>query len=189
MERLKDGGAYGADAVYPGGHRPLGAWAFAGNFAEEELYRAVAYCRAHGVDTHVTINTMPRCDEVKQLPRWLETLEDAGVSGGDCGGPGRLPAGPEVRSPMSRSISPPRPVSATTRPPTPGMTGASRVVLAREVPLADIREIRAKTPRELEIEAFVHGAMCVSYSGRCLLSNYMTGRDSSRGAWCPALPL
>lgn len=58
----------------------------------------------------------------------------------------------------------------------------SRVILAREVPLADIREIRAKTPRELEIEAFVHGAMCVSYSGRCLLSNYMTGRDSSRGA-------
>ena len=67
--------------------------------------------------------------------------------------------------------------------------GASRVILAREVPLADIREIRAKTPRELEIEAFVHGAMCVSYSGRCLLSNYMTSPGFQSGRLCPALPL
>lgn len=71
--------AYGADAVYLAG-TTFGMRAFAGNFGPEELYQAVAYCKAHSVDTHVTINTMPRCDEVKQLPQWLETLEDAGVS-------------------------------------------------------------------------------------------------------------
>ena len=79
MERLKMSVAYGADAVYLAG-TTFGMRAFAGNFGTEELYQAVAYCKAHGVDTHVTINTMPRCDEVKQLPAWLETLEDAGVT-------------------------------------------------------------------------------------------------------------
>ena len=181
MERLKMAVAYGADAVYLAG-TAFGMRAFAGNFAEEELYRAVAYCRAHGVDTHVTINTMPRCDEVKQLPRWLETLEDAGVSAVIVADLGAFRLAQKYAPHVQKHISTQASICNYETANAWYDLGASRVILAREVPLADIREIRAKTPRELEIEAFVHGAMCVSYSGRCLLSNYMTGRDSSRGA-------
>lgn len=181
MERLKMAVAYGADAVYLAG-TAFGMRAFAGNFAEEELYQAVAYCRAHGVDTHVTINTMPRCDEVKQLPRWLETLEDAGVSAVIVADLGAFRLAQEYAPHVQKHISTQASICNYETANAWYDLGASRVILAREVPLADIREIRAKTPRELEIEAFVHGAMCVSYSGRCLLSNYMTGRDSSRGA-------
>ena len=79
MERLKMAVAYGADAVYLAG-TTFGMRAFAGNFDQDELYQAVRYCKAHGVDAHVTINTMPRCSEVKELPAWLEVLEDAGVT-------------------------------------------------------------------------------------------------------------
>lgn len=181
MERLKMAVAYGADAVYLAG-TAFGMRAFAGNFAEEELYQAVAYCRAHGVDTHVTINTMPRCDEVKQLPRWLETLEDAGVSAVIVADLGAFRLAQKYAPHVQKHISTQASICNYETANAWYDLGASRVILAREVPLADIREIRAKTPRELEIEAFVHGAMCVSYSGRCLLSNYMTGRDSSRGA-------
>lgn len=181
MERLKMAVAYGADAVYLAG-TAFGMRAFAGNFAEEELYQAVAYCRAHGVDTHVTINTMPRCDEVKQLPRWLETLEDAGVSAVIVADLGAFRLAQKYAPHVQKHISTQASICNYETANAWYDLGASRVILAREVPLADIWEIRAKTPRELEIEAFVHGAMCVSYSGRCLLSNYMTGRDSSRGA-------
>ena len=181
MERLKMAVAYGADAVYLAG-TAFGMRAFAGNFAEEELYQAVAYCRAHGVDTHVTINTMPRCDEVKQLPQWLETLEDAGVSAVIVADLGAFRLAQKYAPHVQKHISTQASICNYETANAWYDLGASRVILAREVPLADIREIRAKTPRELEIEAFVHGAMCVSYSGRCLLSNYMTGRDSSRGA-------
>ena len=181
MERLKMAVAYGADAVYLAG-TAFGMRAFAGNFAEEELYQAVAYCRAHGVDTHVTINTMPRCDEVKQLPRWLETLEDAGVSAVIVADLGAFRLAQKYAPHVQKHISTQASICNYETANAWYDLGASRVILAREVPLADIREIRAKTPRELEIEAFVHGAMCVSYSGRCLLSNYMTGRDANRGA-------
>ena len=181
MERLKMAVAYGADAVYLAG-TAFGMRAFAGNFAEEELYQAVAYCRAHGVDTHVTINTMPRCDEVKQLPQWLETLEDAGVSAVIVADLGAFRLAQKYAPHVQKHISTQASICNYETANAWYDLGASRVILAREVPLADIREIRAKTPRELEIEAFVHGAMCVSYSGRCLLSNYMTGRDASRGA-------
>lgn len=181
MERLKMAVAYGADAVYLAG-TAFGMRAFAGNFAEEELYQAVAYCRAHGVDTHVTINTMPRCDEVKQLPQWLETLEDAGVSAVIVADLGAFRLAQKYAPHVQKHISTQASICNYETANAWYDLGASRVILAREVPLADIREIRAKTPRELEIEAFVHGAMCVSYSGRCLLSNYMTGRDAQRGA-------
>ena len=169
MERLKMAVAYGADAVYLAG-TAFGMRAFAGNFAEEELYQAVAYCRAHGVDTHVTINTMPRCDEVKQLPQWLETLEDAGVSAVIVADLGAFRLAQKYAPHVQKHISTQASICNYETANAWYDLGASRVILAREVPLADIREIRAKTPRELEIEAFVHGAMCVSYSGRCLLS-------------------
>ena len=102
MERLKMAVAYGADAVYLAG-TTFGMRAFAGNFDQDELYQAVRYCKAHGVDAHVTINTMPRCNEVKELPAWLEVLDDAGVDRRHRGRPGCLPAGPEVRPPRAEA--------------------------------------------------------------------------------------
>ena len=181
MERLRMAVAYGADAVYLAG-TTFGMRAFAGNFEEEELYQAVAYCRERGVDTHVTINTMPRCDEVKRLPRWLEILEDAGVTAVIVADLGAFRLAQKYAPHVQKHISTQASICNYETAAAWYDLGASRVILAREVPLEDIREIRERTPKELELEAFVHGAMCVSYSGRCLLSNYMTGRDSSRGA-------
>lgn len=181
MERLKMAVAYGADAVYLAG-TTFGMRAFAGNFEDQELYQAVRYCKEHSVDTHVTINTMPRCDEVKALPAWLEVLDDAGVSAVIVADLGAFRLAQKYAPHVQKHISTQASICNYETANAWYDLGASRVILAREVPLADIREIRQRVPKELELEAFVHGAMCVSYSGRCLLSNYMTGRDSSRGA-------
>ena len=181
MERLKMAVAYGADAVYLAG-TTFGMRAFAGNFDQDELYQAVRYCKAHGVDAHVTINTMPRCSEVKELPAWLEVLEDAGVTAVIVADLGAFRLAQKYAPHVQKHISTQASICNYETANAWYDLGASRVILAREVPLEDIREIRQKTPPELEIEAFVHGAMCVSYSGRCLLSNYMTGRDANRGA-------
>ena len=180
MERLKMAVAYGADAVYLAG-TTFGMRAFAGNFDQDELYQAVRYCKAHGVDAHVTINTMPRCSEVKELPAWLEVLEDAGVTAVIVADLGAFRLAQKYAPHVQKHISTQASICNYETANAWYDLGASRVILAREVPLEDIREIRQKTPPELEIEAFVHGAMCVSYSGRCLLSNYMAGRDANRG--------
>ncbi|MBR2491276.1 MAG: U32 family peptidase [Ruminiclostridium sp.] len=180
-ERLEMAVAYGADAVYLAG-TTFGMRSFAGNFSPEEMKKAVAFCRAHGVDAHVTCNTMPRNDEVARLPQWLELLEEAGVTAvilADVGVLGLAKKyAPNVKIHISTQASIVNYQAATAW----HELGADRVILARELNLGEIAEIRAKTPKSLEIETFAHGAMCVSYSGRCLLSNYMTGRDSNRGA-------
>ena len=180
MERLKMAVAYGADAVYLAG-TTFGMRAFAGNFDQDELYQAVRYCKAHGVDAHVTINTMPRCSEVKELPAWLEVLEDAGVTAVIVADLGAFRLAQKYAPHVQKHISTQASICNYETANAWYDLGASRVILAREVPLEDIREIRQKTPPELEIEAFVHGAMCMSVSGRCLLSNYMAGRDANRG--------
>ena len=181
MERLQMAVAYGADAVYLAGNT-FGMRTFAGNFAPEELRRAVELCRAHRVRVHVTCNTMPRNREVDHLPEWLEYLEELGIDAVILADVGVLALAkrhaPHVQCHMSTQASIVNYQAARAW----HELGASRVILARELSLEEIREIRAKTPSELEIEVFAHGAMCVSYSGRCLLSNYMTGRDSNRGA-------
>ncbi len=184
MERLHMAVAYGADAVYLAG-TGFGMRAFTGNFRQDELYEAVRHCKAHGVATHVTINTMPRNEEIAQLPAWLETLEDAGVTAVIVADLGAFRLAERYAPHVQRHISTQASVSNYVTARAWYDLGASRVILARELSLAEIREIRAHVPKELELEAFVHGAMCVSYSGRCLLSNYMTNdarRDSSRGA-------
>ncbi len=184
MERLKMALAYGADAVYLAG-TTFGMRAFAGNFAREELYEAVRLAKAKGVNVHVTINTMPRNDEIGDLPAWLETLDDAGVTAVIVADLGAFRLAQKYAPHVQKHISTQASISNYETANAWYELGASRVILARECSLEEIREIRAKTPKELEIEAFVHGAMCVSYSGRCLLSNYMTNdsrRDSSRGA-------
>ena len=183
MERLHMALAYGADAVYLAG-TSFGMRSFAGNFTPEELRAAVQLAHAKGVRVHVTCNTMPRNDEVARLPEWLEFLQDAGVDAVIAADVGVLSLAkrhaPKVQVHISTQASIVNYQSATAW----HELGASRVILARELSLDEIRQIRAKTPKTLEIEAFVHGAMCVSYSGRCLLSNYMTdaSRDSNRGA-------
>ena len=181
MERLNMAIAYGADAVYLAGSA-FGMRAFAGNFDTQELYEAVRRCRARGVACHVTVNTMPRNGEVASLPAWLEVLDDAGVDAVIVADLGAFTLAGRYAPHVKRHISTQASVANYETARAWHDLGASRVILARELSLEEVAEIRAKTPESLELEAFVHGAMCVSYSGRCLLSNYMTGRDASRGA-------
>lgn len=180
-ERLEMAVAYGADAVYLAGDE-YGMRSFAGNFAGDALEDAVAYARARGVAVHVTCNTMPRGDEIARLPAFLERLEAAGVTAAIVADVGVLSLvrryAPSVQIHVSTQASVVNAVSARAW----HDLGAQRVILARELSLDEIADLRAKTPADLELETFVHGAMCVSYSGRCLLSNYMTGRDANRGA-------
>ena len=181
MERLKMAVLYGADAVYLAG-TDFGMRAFAGNFTPDELRQAVDFAHSHGVRVHCTINTMPRNDEILRLPQHLELLNDAGVDAIIVADLGAFTLAGKYAPKCERHISTQASICNYETARAWHDLGASRVILAREVGLEEIRTIREKTPEDLEIEAFVHGAMCVSYSGRCLLSNYMTGRDSSRGA-------
>ena len=125
---------------------------------------------------------MPRNDEVARLPQWLELLEEAGVTAVILADVGVLALAKKYAPSVKIHISTQASIVNYQAASAWHDLGADRVILARELSLPEIAEIRAKTPRELEIETFAHGAMCVSYSGRCLLSNYMTGRDSNRGA-------
>ena len=181
MERLRMAVLYGADAVYLAG-TDFGMRAFAGNFNEQELRQAVEFAHSHGVRVHCTINTMPRNDEVLRLPQHLEMLNDAGVDALIVADLGAFTMAGKYAPKCQRHISTQASISNYASANAWYDLGASRVILARELSLEEIRTIREKTPADLEIEAFAHGAMCVSYSGRCLLSNYMTGRDSNRGA-------
>ena len=181
MERLKMAVLYGADAVYLAG-TSFGMRSFAGNFSPEELPKAVEFAHAHGVKCHVTVNTMPRNEEVAQLPAYLEQLDDAGVDALILADLGAFTMAGKYAPHCQRHISTQQSIANYACAQAWFDLGAQRVVLARECSLEEIRTIRQKVDPKLEIETFGHGAMCVSYSGRCLLSNYMTGRDSNRGA-------
>ncbi len=181
MERLHMAVAYGADAVYLAG-TSFGMRSFAGNFTPEEMPIAVKYAHDRGVKVHVTVNTMPREDEVLCLPEHLERLDASGVDALILADLGAFTLAGKYAPHCQRHISTQQSVANSVCASAWYDLGASRVVLAREVGLEEIRKIRRNTPSALEIETFGHGAMCVSYSGRCLLSNYMTGRDSNRGA-------
>lgn len=181
MERLKMSVLYGADAVYLAG-TSFGMRSFAGNFSPEELPEAVRFAHDHGVKVHVTVNTMPRNDELSGLPAHLERLNACGVDALIIADLGVFRAAERYAPNCERHISTQMSIANYACANAWYELGAKRVVLARELSLEEIRTIRQNTPKELEIETFAHGAMCVSYSGRCLLSNYMTGRDSNRGA-------
>ena len=181
MERLKMAVLYGADAVYLAG-TDFGMRAFAGNFTPEELPQAVKYAHDHGVKAHVTVNIMPRNDEIARLPAYLEQLQDAGVDALIVADLGAFTLAGKYAPKCERHISTQQSIANYECAQAWYDLGAKRVVLARECSLEEVREIRRKVDPQLEIETFGHGAMCVSYSGRCLLSNYMTGRDSNRGA-------
>ncbi|MFQ7133599.1 MAG: peptidase U32 family protein [Oscillospiraceae bacterium] len=180
-EKLQMAVLYGADAVYLAG-TSFGMRSFAGNFSDEELPRAVDFAHWHGVKVHATVNTMPRSGEVDRLPEHLEKLNDAGVDALILADLGAFTLAGKYAPRCQRHISTQQSIANYACAQAWFDLGAQRVVLARELGMDEIREIRRRVDPALELETFCHGAMCVSYSGRCLLSNYMTGRDSNRGA-------
>ena len=179
-ERLLMALRYGADAVYLAG-RQFGMRSAAVSFSDEGVREAAALAHAQGAKLYVTVNTLPREEELRALPPYLEFLQDAGADALIIADLGVMALAKHHAPRLGLHVSTQLGVinSATAR--VLYDMGADTVVLARETPLADIRRIRDNTPPQLRIEAFVHGAMCVSFSGRCLLSNYLTGRDANRG--------
>lgn len=184
LEVLKIAVIYGADAVYIGGEA-FGLRAKAKNFSMEEMAEGIAFAHAHGVKVYVTANILAHNYDLDGARAYFAELRDMKPECPDAliiSDPGMFMIAKEVCPKIERHVS-------TQANNTNYGTyrfwyeqGASRVVSARELSLAEIKEIRANIPDELEIETFIHGAMCISYSGRCLLSNYFTGRDANKGA-------
>ena len=181
MERLQMAAAYGADAVYLAG-TTFGMRSFAGNFTPEALKEAVELCHRRASGSMLPATPCPETMRWPACPEWLEYLDSLGVDAIILADVGTLALAAAHAPHVERHISTQASVVNYQSARAWHQLGAKRVILARELSLDEIREIRDKTPPELELEVFAHGAMCVSYSGRCLLSNYMTGRDSNRGA-------
>jgi len=181
MEKLRYAVAYGADAVYLAG-RQYGMRTASGNFEADALQAAIAHCHGAGVKAFVTVNTLPRDAELAALPEYLAFLQQAGADALIIADLGVLALAKRYAPKVSIHISTQTSVVNAEAASMYHDLGASRVVLARELALDEIAALRAKAPKALQLEAFVHGAMCVSYSGRCLMSNFMAGRDSNRGA-------
>lgn len=179
-ERLDMALLYGADAVYLAG-RAYGMRASSANFPDEALASAVEAVHAAGRKLYVTCNTLPREDEMEKLPAYLGFLQELGVDALIIADLGVLQAAKKYAPRTARHVSTQFGVVNSESARALYELGADTVVLARELSLEEIRVIRRHTPPELRLEAFVHGAMCVSFSGRCLLSNYLTGRDANRG--------
>jgi len=180
FEQLTMAMTYGADAVYMGGLR-FGLRAAAGNFGTEELRKAVRQCHAAGTKVFVTCNAVLSNEDADSLPEFLEEIADASADAVIVSDIGALSLARKYAPKLNVHISTQAGVFNYESANTLYDLGASRIILAREVPLSQIAQIRLKTPAELELEAFVHGAMCVAISGRCLLSSYLTGRDANRG--------
>jgi U32 family peptidase len=178
LEKLKMALIYGADAVYMGG-KAFGLRAFGDNFDDAELEQGIDFAHSLGKKAYITINIFPHNDDLLGLPEYIERIAAIGADAilvSDLG---------VFR--IARQVAPALPIHISTQANSTNWStvqfwqelGATRVVLARELSLADIQLIRHKV--SIELEAFVHGAMCMSYSGRCLISNYLTGRDANRG--------
>ena len=180
FEKLKAAILYGADAVYCAGQM-FGMRASADNFTVEELYEAAQYVHAHGKKIYLTVNTMPHVQEYPLLRKFLADVKGAGIDAMIVADLGVFATVreiiPEMEIHMSTQTSIVSPASAKAY----AAMGAKRLVLARELTMDEIRAIRAELPDDIELEAFIHGSMCVSYSGRCLLANAFNGRDGNRG--------
>ena len=180
LVRLKAAVDYGADAVYLAGEE-FGMRTAATNFGEEDLKKGIEYAHSHGVKVHITCNTIPHNSEMPRLPSFLELINDLGADAVIASDLGTMTLVKKYAPKLDLHISVQSGICNYETARAFHDFGAKRVVLARELSLDEIAEIRAKTPMDLEIEAFAHGAMCVSFSARCLLSSYMTGRDANRG--------
>lgn len=180
LTRLKCAVDFGADAVYLAG-REFGMRAGSANFSAQEMRDGIKYAHKNGVSVHVTCNITPHNGEVDRIAEFAKSAAEAGADAFIVGDLGAIDAVREgapnavIHASVQAGVTNYRTARALYN------MGVKRVVLARELSIDEIAEIRAKTPSDLEIETFVHGAMCVSYSGRCLLSRYMTGRDANHG--------
>ena len=181
LEVLKIAVVFGADAVYIGGEA-FGLRAKAKNFSMEDMKEGILFAHEHGVRVYVTANILAHNEDLEGVRAYFEELKEIGPDALIISDPGVFT--------VAREVCPEIDVHISTQANNTNYgtflfwekLGASRVVTARELSLEEIRQIRAKIPEDLEIETFVHGAMCISYSGRCLLSNYFTGRDANQGA-------
>lgn len=181
FEKMKSAVLYGANAVYLAGQR-FGMRAAADNFSWDELDEAVKYAHKFNVRVYVTVNVMPRSHEYDDLKKYIQFLSSIGVDAVIISDIGVLALVRECAPDMEIHISTQASAVSSTSCRMWHSLGAKRVVLARELSFDEIREIRRDIPDSLELEAFIHGSMCIAYSGRCLLSNYYTGRDGNRGA-------
>lgn len=171
---------FGADAVYLAGTE-FGMRTASKNFDPDELKAAVEKAHRRNIKIYVTCNTLPRNDEIERLPEFLKTVQDTGADAFIIADLGVMSMAAKYAPKVERHVSTQSGIVNYQTARFLYESGASRVVLARELSLDEIADIRAKIPDKLEIEAFVHGSMCVSFSGRCLISSYMTGRDANRG--------
>lgn len=179
-ERLDAALDFGADAVYLGGEM-FGMRAGPKNFDEQGLFEAVKLSHEKDVKVYLTCNTLPKNDEIPQFESFIKNADEAGVDAVIVNDLGLLALTKKHAPDMEIHISTQAGIVNYATANELYNMGAKRVVLARELSLDEIAEIRAKTPKDLDIECFVHGAMCVSFSGRCLLSQYLVGRDANRG--------
>lgn len=181
LEKLKMAIVYGADAVYIGGQR-FGLRASADNFSMEDMQEGLKFAHERGCKVYVTVNIIPHNEDLVGLPEYIKQLDELGVDAVIVSDPGIFS--------IVRKTAPEMEIHISTQANNTNYgsakfwyeLGAKRIVVARELSLEEIKGISDNTPEDLDIEAFIHGAMCISYSGRCLLSNYMTGRDSNKGA-------
>lgn len=181
LEVLKTAVIYGADAVYIGGEA-FGLRAKAKNFTNDDIREGIAFAHKHGVKVYITANILAHNDDLSGVEEYFNELKEIKPDAVIISDPGVFAIAKRVIPDMELHIST---QANNTNYGTYlfwDQLGAKRVVSARELSLAEIKEIRGKIPEDLEIESFIHGAMCMSYSGRCLLSNYMTGRDANQGA-------
>ena len=181
LEALKTAVQYGADAIYIGGEM-FGLRAKAKNFTKEQMVEGIDYAHSKNVQVYVTANIIAHNEDIEEVANYFEELKEIGPDAVIIADPGILMIAKEVMPDMEIHLS-------TQANNTNYMSfnfwnklGVDRIVAARELSFKEIKEIRSKIPDSLEIEAFVHGAMCMSYSGRCLMSNYFTSRDANRGA-------
>ena len=180
LEKLKMAVVYGADAVYLGGEE-YGLRASAGNFSNDDLREGINFAHANGRKVYLTMNIIPHDKDFEEMAEYIRQVRDMGVDAVIFSDPGIFE--------MLRQEAPDMELHLSTQANNTNWRsaafwhkhGVKRIILARELSLDEIREIRRNVPEDLELEMFVHGAMCISYSGRCLLSNYMAGRDSNRG--------
>ena len=180
-EKMEYAFRYGADAVYFAGKK-FGLRAFAGNFSDDEIGKATAYAHSLGKKVYITINILAHEGDFIGLDEYLHYLKEANVDAVIVSDLGIIEYIKEHEPSLVIHVSTQANMLNSYAMNFMYKMGVKRIILAREVSLAEIKEIKKKIPADLELECFVHGAMCISYSGRCLLSNYLTGRDSNRGA-------
>ena len=182
LERLRGALDYGADAVYLG-RESFSMRAAASNFhSAEQLHEAVALAHQYGKKVYLTCNTLPRNEEIPTFPQFLREAQEAGADALILADLGLLATARKLAPDMEIHMSTQTGIVNYATCQALYDMGVKRAVLARELSLEEIAGIRAKIPAEMELEVFVHGAMCMSFSGRCLLSAYLTGRDANRGA-------